>query len=699
SHLDEICQLLKQAKFRLNASKCEVARTETHYLGHYIKQGDIRQSPDNIRGLLHTQIPRTAEEACRFLKAAEYYRKFIPRFSLIGEPLRKFVPTSKTSRKGHKATITLTDEERKSFEELKQILTTDLALRIPNTAYPFKIQTDASDERIGAVLLQVFPDGDRPMGYLSKKFTPTQRRWFATEQECYALTCSLEKWHNYLSGTKFIWETDHKSLLPLNKKSQTNKKCERWRLKIAEYDFDVKHIHGIQNSMPDYLSRSPVDDAEEDPDVKTNYIIPFSLEQLKEAQHDDLQLQDIMRTNGVHFGRDRTIEKIKKRYFWPSMNKDIANYVQSCNPRRHKLPGALKPIKPPDGVWQLLTMDFHGPISPTSKRGNKYIILLTDVLSKFVVARAIRDCSAQTAARFLKEDIITKHGTPRCILTDNGSHFTAKMMDELFQQIGVTHLYSTPYHSQTNGQIERYNSTMDAKIAALLNEQKTDWDDQLPFVTFNYNTALHATTKQIAFEMILIQELFTIILAADKAIHTWGDIEELNKFVKYQLFTAEQLLQPNTFNVQNDFKKDWRTNHPHRTIISPADEDECICHTYIGKQPNDPWSLQDALEYGCRLWLDKRMTLSPWNIGLDPMLFHLNDKQQEQRQAWILYAIKDCLAVELLMKAKANHPRPHLMQPSVRVPCEPPSEDESDIEAATPFTPILPINRFSTPTV
>ncbi|CAF4694884.1 unnamed protein product, partial [Didymodactylos carnosus] len=76
------------------------------------------------------------------------------------------------------------------------------------------------------------------------------------------------------------------------------------------------------------------------------------------------------------------------------------------------------------------------------------------------------------------------------------------MMDELFQQIGVTHLYSTPYHPQTNGQIERYNSTMDAKIAALSNEQKTDWDDQLPFVTFNYNTALHATTKQIPFEMM-----------------------------------------------------------------------------------------------------------------------------------------------------------------------------------------------------
>ncbi|CAF1248724.1 unnamed protein product [Rotaria sordida] len=75
-------------------------------------------------------------------------------------------------------------------------------------------------------------------------------------------------------------------------------------------------------------------------------------------------------------------------------------------------------------------------------------------------------------------------------------------MNELIKQIGSTHLYSTPYHPQTNGQVERYNSTMDAKIAALSNLRKTDWDDQLPFVTFNYNTSIHSSTKQIPFEMM-----------------------------------------------------------------------------------------------------------------------------------------------------------------------------------------------------
>ena len=73
-----------------------------------------------------------------------------------------------------------------------------------------------------------------------------------------------------------------------------------------------------------------------------------------------------------------------------------------------------------------------------------------------------------TAARFLQEDVICKYGTPKCILTDNGTHFTSTMMQQLFQRLGITHMYSTPYHPQTNGQIERFNSTMDAKIACLI---------------------------------------------------------------------------------------------------------------------------------------------------------------------------------------------------------------------------------------
>ncbi|CAF2776199.1 unnamed protein product, partial [Rotaria sp. Silwood2] len=272
-HPNEICQVLKDTRFRLNPDKCEIARTQTYYLGHHIRNGDICSSPNNINGLLKTRLPQTPDEACKFVKAAEYYREFIPNFSQIAEPLRKFVPTTRTQqRKGQKTIITLTNDEIKAFEQLKNFLTTDSVLRISNNRFPFKVQTDASDEGIGAVLLQIYPEGDRPIAYLSKKFTQTQRKWSPMEQECYAFICALDKWHNYFSGIKFIWKTDHKALTQLNQKAQINKRCERWRLKILEYDFKVKYIPGLTNLMPYYLSRSPVDDAEDDPDETTHLI-------------------------------------------------------------------------------------------------------------------------------------------------------------------------------------------------------------------------------------------------------------------------------------------------------------------------------------------------------------------------------------------------------------------------------------------
>ena len=76
------------------------------------------------------------------------------------------------------------------------------------------------------------------------------------------------------------------------------------------------------------------------------------------------------------------------------------------------------------------------------------------------------------------------------------------MMEHLLQRLGITHLYATPYHPQTNGQIERFNSTMNAKIAALSDQYQSDWDDKLPFVIFNYNTSYHSTTKTIPFELM-----------------------------------------------------------------------------------------------------------------------------------------------------------------------------------------------------
>jgi hypothetical protein len=622
THLDEVLRLLAAANFRLGVNKCDIATDHVNYLGHSIHHGLIRPNTDNIRGLLETATPTNSREVFRFVKAAEYYRKFIQHFSTIAAPLYRLAPTQAQSSSPPKnAVFRLTSEETVAFDRLKRILTSDLVLRLPNLELPFKVQTDASQVGIGAVLLQTSPEGDRPVCFMSKKLTPSQQRWPAIEQECYAIVTAIKLWHPYLHGQHFVLETDHRPLEALMQKAQLNAKCERWRLLLQSYDFRVKHIPGVSNNMSDYLSRSPVDPPTEDADdtsgvptapiatldtsqpcanvvttrsrtrQQTNFSTQSStsqpprvpllvssppirltppsnepqdlridftgdLDTLRLAQASDPDLQfiidhisdprftknyvltdgilmhfrsdsqsvpcvpigklrhDIMRiyhdtpANGAHFGRDKTLRKIRDRYFWDSMNTDITNYIRSClrcsenNPIRRKPAGHLQSIAPPEGVWQLLSMDFHGPITPVSARGNRYIISLTDVFSKFVITRAVRDCTAATAARFLQEDVICKYGTPKCVLTDHGTHFTSSLMDHLFKRLGIVHIYSTPYHPQTNGQIERFNSTMDSKIASLSNQSRSDWDEQLPFVTLNYNTSIHSTTKIIPFELM-----------------------------------------------------------------------------------------------------------------------------------------------------------------------------------------------------
>jgi hypothetical protein len=243
-HLEDILNRLNIANFRLNVDKCHIAVKSINYLGHHIQAGTIRPNSDNIRALCETPRPTSAKEAFRFVKAAEYYRKFIPNFSIIAQPLHQYAPTTTEQRtkKSQAARIELSDEAIHAFEELKRIMTHDLVLNIPDKQLPFKIQTDASKAGVGAVLMQTYPNGDLPIAYISKKFSSTQMNWPATEQECYAIICAIEEWHKYLDGRPFLIETDHKPLLPFNTKQQLNSRCERWRLRLQQYQFTIRYI-------------------------------------------------------------------------------------------------------------------------------------------------------------------------------------------------------------------------------------------------------------------------------------------------------------------------------------------------------------------------------------------------------------------------------------------------------------------------
>ena len=229
--------------------------------------------------------------------------------------------------------------------------------------------------------------------------------------------------------------------------------------------------------------------------------------------------------NGAHFGIKRTFYKIRDRFYWPNMYKDIEHHILSCincrklKPSRRKPDGHLQSIEPPRGVWERLAMDYVGPV-PESTAGNKYFLVLTDLFSKFVVTKPVPDNTSTTAAKFLLYDVFMKYGVPLEIITDNGRHFTSSLYESLLTLTGCCHVTTTPYNPQANGQCERHNATLVPNLVALSNHSRSNWDDKLAPTTFNYNATRHATTGYTPFELMFARHpRFLADLNSSSTIH------------------------------------------------------------------------------------------------------------------------------------------------------------------------------------
>jgi len=197
----------------------------------------------------------------------------------------------------------------------------------------------------------------------------------------------------------------------------------------------------------------------------------------------------------AHFGIQTTSEKIKERYYWKGMQKDIETYVKSCDQcqRRGKPIGKheLHSIQVKEPFYQI-GIDIVGPL-PRTEKGNKYIVVAIDYFTKWPEAKALPEATAKEVSTFILEDIICRHGCPQKILSDRGSHFNNQLIKELTDKFKIKHGFSTPYHPKTNGLVERFNKTLCESLAKL--GQKEKWDENIPSVLFAYRTRKQDSTK------------------------------------------------------------------------------------------------------------------------------------------------------------------------------------------------------------
>ncbi|KAJ8032010.1 hypothetical protein HOLleu_25409 [Holothuria leucospilota] len=249
-HVKALFDKLAKANLTVNLVKSEIACAHVIYLGHVVGQGKVRPIKAKVEGIDKFPAPTDKRQLMRFLGMAGYYRRFCPNFSDIAAPLTKLL------KKNEK--FDWTDNCQAAFELLKKALMSSPVLIAPDFEKQFKLAVDASDNGIGAVLLQADEHGvDHPVCYYSKKFDKHQKNYSTIAKETLALILGLQHFDVYLGTTSFpiTVYTDHNPLTFLSKMKNKNHRLMRWSLFLQSYNVDIKHIKGKDNVVPDSLSR------------------------------------------------------------------------------------------------------------------------------------------------------------------------------------------------------------------------------------------------------------------------------------------------------------------------------------------------------------------------------------------------------------------------------------------------------------
>jgi len=222
---------------------------ESGVLGHKLGQDSVSPNDDVVSKIKAAPSPTSKKKLRSFLGLVGYYRAFVTHFAAIAAPLTDL------TKKGAPDTLIWTDVQEQAFQTLKRHICVQPVLCLPDMSKPFILQTDASADGIGAILLQEVDGVKHPVAYTSKKLLPRERNYSTIEREAFAIIWGIQKFQNYLMGTHFLLETDYHPLQYLDKAKFQNSRIMRYSLLIQPYRFTFRAIKGTENVGADFLSR------------------------------------------------------------------------------------------------------------------------------------------------------------------------------------------------------------------------------------------------------------------------------------------------------------------------------------------------------------------------------------------------------------------------------------------------------------
>ncbi|MCP3663559.1 MAG: hypothetical protein GY696_13890 [Gammaproteobacteria bacterium] len=203
-----------------------------------------------MKPILDFPVPQNVKEVQSFLGLVNFYQEFLEDVASIAEPLRSL------TRKD--TPFDWNQECELSFQTLKEMLAKNLKVHIFDPNAKTIVTTDASNVGMGALLSQVQDSKELPIAFFNRTLDPAERNYAANEKEALACVRACEHWEKFLLGRHFTLRTDHKALTTLlnnSKDRRQSAKFQRWKERLAEFDYTVEHLAGKENRVADYLSR------------------------------------------------------------------------------------------------------------------------------------------------------------------------------------------------------------------------------------------------------------------------------------------------------------------------------------------------------------------------------------------------------------------------------------------------------------
>lgn len=327
-------------------------------------------------------------------------------------------------------------------------------------------------------------------------------------------------------------------------------------------------------TQDEYLTRTLLDDTSNSNVVLKNIFLPNCNKELyceistsnarpylpKEYRH--LAFKSLHELS--HPGVRTTKKLIASKYFWNGMNRDITLWAktylqcQRAKVNRHTF-SALQTFENSDR-FEHIHVDIVGPLA-TSPAGHRYCVTIIDRRTRWPEAFPCNDISAQTVAKIIYENWICRYGSPVKLTSDQGRQFESNLFNELMKLLGIHMIHTTPYHTQSNGAVERWHRSLKAALSARLQSYDSSWVEQLPTVLLGLRAAGRSHTGISAAEMTFGRNLrlpgdfYDLSSARDNVTDSYNLVDKIRENISKLRSVESSHSNSQKFFIHSDLQK------------------------------------------------------------------------------------------------------------------------------------------------